>query len=65
MTSSPATDESSVRPASDTSKVRHCLRCNDSFSSEWAGERICSRCKKSSTWRNGDPYRPVPNSDQR
>jgi len=38
-------------------KVRLCLRCRDEFESAWAGERICGRCKSSTTWRSGLPVR--------
>ena len=37
----------------DTQQTRTCLTCGRSFTSEWAGERICRRCKSSSTWRQG------------
>jgi len=37
----------------DDSKTRRCLVCADSFLSAWAGERICRKCKSSSTWRTG------------
>ncbi len=37
------------------SNSRRCLRCRDMFPSEWAGERVCPRCKKSAAWRNGAP----------
>ena len=30
----------------DAPKIRQCLRCRVSFQSVWAGERICSHCKK-------------------
>lgn len=36
-------------------KLRLCLRCQEAFSSTWAGERICSRCKHKSAWRSGMP----------
>ena len=36
-------------------KLRSCLRCQDEFPSEWAGERICPRCKGTSAWRSGIP----------
>ena len=36
-------------------KRRVCLRCQDKFQSEWAGDRICPRCKQSSAWRAGQP----------
>jgi hypothetical protein len=34
-------------------KRRACLSCNSAFESEWAGERICPRCKTTATWRGG------------
>lgn len=34
-------------------KTRKCLMCGSSFPSAWAGERICRKCKSSSTWRQG------------
>ena len=37
----------------ETQQTRTCLTCGRSFTSEWAGERICRRCKSSSTWRQG------------
>ena len=37
---------------------RHCLRCRGAFHSEWAGERICARCKGTAAWRKGLPVRP-------
>jgi hypothetical protein len=36
-------------------KRRTCLRCQTSFESGWAGERICTKCKHSSGWRSGEP----------
>lgn len=36
----------------DQSKIRSCLRCKKSFPSEWIGERICNRCKKSKAWKD-------------
>ncbi|GAB4229800.1 MAG: hypothetical protein Tsb0032_36370 [Kiloniellaceae bacterium] len=44
-------------PPQDDPKVRQCLRCRKSFDSQWAGERICTRCKNSNTWRSGLPVR--------
>src|SRR3546814_10092461 len=32
----------------DDPKVRQCLRCQSDFTSQWAGERICARCKGNS-----------------
>ena len=37
-------------------KLRHCLSCRDQFTSAWAGERICPKCKSSSTWRSGSAH---------
>jgi hypothetical protein len=34
-------------------RVRACLKCSEKFESAWAGERICRRCKGSSTWQSG------------
>ncbi len=34
-------------------KVRNCLSCLRPFTSEWAGERICRKCKSLVTWRSG------------
>ena len=44
-----------VRPAHDVRKIRNCLRCQEKFESEWFGERICSRCKKTHSWKRGIP----------
>ena len=43
--------------ARDGAKTRACLRCHQRFESDWSGERICRRCKGSTTWQNGEPYR--------
>ena len=37
----------------DAIKARPCLKCQSTFESQWSGERICPRCKGSSTWREG------------
>lgn len=44
-----------TKPVSDiqyVSKRRNCLMCEEPFQSEWAGERICKRCKSNDSWRN-------------
>lgn len=46
-------------------RSRRCLRCNANFQSEWAGERICRRCKNTTAWRNGTPAQYRPNTRQR
>jgi hypothetical protein len=38
------------------SKVRNCLACRRRFKSEWAGERICPKCKRSRSWRRGSAF---------
>lgn len=35
-------------------KVRRCLMCGTDFHSAHAGERVCSRCRQSKVWREGD-----------
>ena len=40
-------------------KTRNCLACRRPFTSAWAGERICPKCKSSSTWRSGFAYSVV------
>ena len=34
-------------------KYRPCLVCKTTFPSQWAGERICARCKTTTGWRSG------------
>lgn len=46
-------------------KRRACLRCGTAFESEWAGERICTRCKGSSTWRRGLPLQAFSTGSRR
>jgi uncharacterized paraquat-inducible protein A len=45
MTRSPERDVPNNQPIKDAPKLRQCLGCQAAFNSEWAGERICSRCK--------------------
>lgn len=55
-----AADDEVLEPtAVHIAKARQCLRCGTSFSSAWAGERICGRCKGSSGWRQGVPAEPA------
>jgi hypothetical protein len=37
----------------DERKTRKCLMCEEPFLSEWAGERVCRKCKSSKSWRMG------------
>ena len=34
-------------------KTRKCLLCSTDFNSEWAGERVCKKCKATAAWRQG------------
>jgi hypothetical protein len=36
-----------------TAKTRKCLFCHQHFPSEWAGERVCKKCKATAAWRQG------------
>lgn len=38
---------------SDTHRRRRCLMCRERFGSEWAGERVCKKCKSHAAWREG------------
>ena len=49
-------DDSHKKPESDKKyepRRRKCLRCQESFTSAWPGERVCSPCKQTSDWRDG------------
>ncbi|MCP4326904.1 MAG: hypothetical protein GY791_00495 [Alphaproteobacteria bacterium] len=34
-------------------KIRRCLLCAENFESEWAGERICAKCRARAAWKQG------------
>lgn len=55
MTRYPKPESPDNKRGKDASKIRQCLRCKASFQSEWSGERICPRCKGTSSWKNGVP----------
>lgn len=59
MTKSSLHDMPDELPSQDDPKVRQCLRCRSVFESQWAGERICTRCKGSNAWRSGIPARRI------
>lgn len=61
MNKKPAADEDSDIPPAPP-KRRQCLRCGTGFESEWAGHRVCARCKSSGTWRNGVPISTLSSS---
>lgn len=46
-------DEETELEVRNDAKTRQCLMCNQSFQSEWAGERVCRKCKSTETWRRG------------
>ena len=46
-------DETQEKDAEADAKVRQCLVCGQRFPSEWAGERICPKCKSTAAWRSG------------
>ena len=60
MTNAPKPDTTQDQPAWDVPKVRLCLRCKDSFRSEWSGERVCPRRKSTNAWRSGETLRSRP-----
>ena len=46
--------ENASKPAfahQDEAKIRRCLMCREQFLSEWAGHRVCNRCKQSAAWK--------------
>ena len=40
----------------DEVMVRLCLKCRESFESQWAGERVCKIRKSRDEWRTGGGY---------
>ena len=65
MTGPPRVEAPRDQPALEVRKVRKCLACSVAFSSEWAGERICPRCKGSAAWQNGTPLKSPPSGGRR
>lgn len=49
VTSKPAPDV-------DTRARRKCLGCGKRFMSDGPGNRVCSQCKHTSAWRDGNDY---------
>jgi hypothetical protein len=47
-----ASDEHDELHRPGEEKMRKCLICKTAFQSAWAGERVCRRCKSTSTWRS-------------
>ncbi len=58
-TETPSCDASTLYEDKADIKARRCLSCEEAFNSQWAGERICPRCKHSSAWRAGVSYKPA------
>jgi len=61
----PPTDTPTDQPTKDANRFRDCLRCGASFHSEWAGVRICPRCKRSKAWQSGESFKPSPSRGRR
>jgi hypothetical protein len=55
MTSVSSQNDQLEEPVAAPPRTRACLRCRSDFESEWAGERICKRCKGTAAWREGVP----------
>ena len=55
MSSVSVLDDQLDAPVAVPPQTRSCLRCRTKFESEWAGERICKRCKGTAAWREGGP----------
>lgn len=51
-TTSAASEEYEDLHRAGEEKTRKCLICKTPFPSAWAGERVCRRCKATSTWRS-------------
>ncbi len=49
----PQYKEITKEPVKTDPKSRACLMCHKPFESEWAGERVCRKCKSTETWRRG------------
>ncbi|MCU4652010.1 hypothetical protein N8I71_04170 [Roseibacterium sp. SDUM158016] len=45
-----------AKACGDVARMRTCLRCRAEFPSEGFGERVCRKCKSSSTWRSAAPH---------
>ena len=48
---------SDPRPSAPIPRTRRCLKCGADFPSEWAGQRVCAKCKKKVGWRSGTSLR--------
>ena len=56
------------KPKSDrehTQQRRRCLMCWKLFMSTWPGQRICTDCKESRTWRDGEGWLPGEHRNDR
>ncbi len=59
---------SNSKPKSDrehTQECRRCLMCWKLFMSAWAGQRICTDCKQSGVWRDGESWLPGEHRNDR
>lgn len=57
MVTAGAKRASDPRPSDPVSRTRRCLKCGADFPSEWAGQRVCAKCKKKVGWRSGTSLR--------
>lgn len=55
MTDSTEIYQTIVKARGDVAAERSCLRCKATFQSEGFGQRICTRCKGTSSWRSAIP----------
>lgn len=53
-TEAPLINDAPSDESADTTRTRSCLRCEVQVESSGFGERICRRCKSSTTWRDGN-----------
>lgn len=37
-----------------TKQIRQCMMCHQRFLSKWRGHRICSKCKTTALYRDGE-----------
>lgn len=65
MAKAQSTGSTTDQTTEPVTRSRNCLRCETSFQSEWAGERICHRCKSTAAWRAGTPVPAYPASKRK
>ena len=58
MTYSPYSNKKPKSDREHTQKRRRCLMCRKLFMSAWPGQRICTDCKQSGAWHDGEGWLP-------